>query len=256
MNPDPLATPEVLREREARDRSGLFYLDGLGLVRRAIRSRRMPVATVVCPELLRHSSTRDFAEHRRSGGFPVCQVAEREFRHLSRRAAPDGIGAILRQDAGSLPRPATAGEIWIGFDMIRSPGNLGTCLRTAAAAGARGAVFLGEGCDPYDPGALRAAMGATFRLRLARAEERVFAAWRRRTRALVVGASSRARRDYRAVRPGRGPIVVMMGDERKGLTRRQRRLCDLLVRIPMARGSDSLNVGVAAGLMLYAVRAD
>lgn len=76
---------------------------------------------------------------------------------------------------------------------------------------------------------------------------------KRRTGVLVVGSSARAERDFRAV-PRRRPTVVMLGCERRGMSRAQHRACDLTVSIRMAPGSESLNVGVGAGILLFGVR--
>jgi TrmH family RNA methyltransferase len=144
-------------------------------------------------------------------------------------------------------------QVWLAFGRIRSAGNLGTMLRTALAAGAVGALFLDPETDPYDATAVRASMGAVLALPLARMTTSHLGAWKRRTGSLVVGSSADASRDFRDV-PRRRPTVVILGCERSGMSQAQRRVCDITVSIPMAPGSDSLNVGVAAGILLFAVR--
>jgi TrmH family RNA methyltransferase len=106
---------------------------------------------------------------------------------------------------------------------------------------------------PYDPATVRASMGAVLALPLARMTAAHLGAWKRRTGSLVIGSSAAASRDFRDV-PRRRPTVLMLGCERGGMSRAQRRVCDITVSIPMAPGSDSLNVGVAAGILLFAVR--
>lgn len=78
-------------------------------------------------------------------------------------------------------------------------------------------------------------------------------AWKRRVGAVVVGSSAKAQRPYDRMPRGR-PLVLMLGCERRGMTRAQRRVCDLSVTIPMVPGVSSLNVAVAAGVMLFAAR--
>jgi TrmH family RNA methyltransferase len=143
--------------------------------------------------------------------------------------------------------------VWLALGGIRSAGNLGTILRTALSAGATGALLLDPTTDPFDPVTVRASMGAVLALPLARMTAAHLAAWKRRTGVLVVGSSPDAPRDFRAV-PRRRPTVLVLGCERQGMSRSQRRICDLTVSIPMAPGCDSLNVGVAAGILLFAVR--
>jgi len=136
------------------------------------------------------------------------------------RLAPAGVASIVRQRWRPPRRPGEReAPVWLAVGLVRSPGDLGTILRTA----------------------------------LARMTPAHLAAWKRRTGTLVVGTSSTARRDFRD-EPRRRPTVVVLGCERRGMSRAQRRACDFTVSIPMAAGVDSLNVGVAAGIVLFAVR--
>ncbi|NTU86015.1 MAG: RNA methyltransferase, partial [Chloroflexales bacterium] len=123
-------------------------------------------------------------------------------------------------------------------------------IRTADAVGAAGVIIVGHGADPYDPAALRASMGAAFATRLARASWEQLAGWKRATRAYVVGTSDQAPTDFQSVACPQ-PLVLLMGSERQGLSHDQQALCDLVVSIPMRGKSDSLNLAVATGVMLY-----
>jgi TrmH family RNA methyltransferase len=118
--------------------------------------------------------------------------------------------------------------------------------------GAAGAILLGPTTDPYDPAALRASMGAIFSQRLVRATFDEFAAWKRGAPYAVAGTSGAAPHEYRAVAYPR-PLVLLMGSEREGLSPQQQALCDLLVSIPMVGRSDSLNLAVATGVVLYEI---
>ena len=145
---------------------------------------------------------------------------------------------------------------WIALETIRSPGNLGTILRTCEAVGAAGLILLrprGAVIDPHDPDVVRASLGAVLSRRLVRATPSELRGWARRSDCVVVGATPKGSHDYRAV-SYRRPVVLMLGDERKGLSPRQQALCDVTVRIPMAGRGDSLNVAVAAGVLLYEVQ--
>jgi TrmH family RNA methyltransferase len=136
---------------------------------------------------------------------------------------------------------------------IRSAGNLGSLLRSSAAAGGAGLILLGKGIDPYDPAIVRGSMGAIFRQTIVRASVAELADWVQRHRLQVVGASPDGELAYHHARYGI-PTVLLLGEERRGLDCDQRRLCTHLVRIPMAGGVDSLNVAVAGSLLLYEIR--
>jgi TrmH family RNA methyltransferase len=139
---------------------------------------------------------------------------------------------------------------WVALVEPADPGNLGTILRTADAVGVAGVIVLGDATDPYDPAALRASMGAIFAVQLARASFDEFAAWKRACGVFLVGTSDQAPVDYQEVAYPQ-PLVLLMGSERQGLGPEQQALCDLMVRLPMRGRSDSLNLAVATGVMLY-----
>jgi RNA methyltransferase, TrmH family len=102
----------------------------------------------------------------------------------------------------------------------------------------------------FDPNVVRASMGGIFRLSLARASLRDFASWTRRNRCRVIGRSPRAAVSYTDVVID-SPFVMMLGEERMGLSPEELDLCTDLASIPIVGRADSLNVSVAAGVMLY-----
>jgi TrmH family RNA methyltransferase len=125
-------------------------------------------------------------------------------------------------------------------------------IRTSEAAGTAGLILIGQTADPYDPVSVRATMGSLFSQKLVRTTARQFAAWCGQRRAMLVGASPHAAQDYRVVRYEQ-PLVILVGSEKRGLSDELCGACNALVRIPiLRRGVDSLNVAVAAGILLYA----
>ncbi|MDB5462365.1 MAG: methyltransferase, partial [Phenylobacterium sp.] len=145
-------------------------------------------------------------------------------------------------------------DCWVALQAVRDPGNLGTIVRTADAAGCGGVILVGECCDPYSVEAVRATMGSIFAVPLTRATEAEFAAWRNRWPGSVVGTLLSADCDYRQADYGK-PTLILMGNEQQGLPPDMAALCDVNVKIPMRGRADSLNLSVAAGIMIYAVTA-
>jgi len=124
-------------------------------------------------------------------------------------------------------------------------------LGTGEAAGAAGMILIGSTADPHDPKALRATMGSFFGQKIVRTSVRDFTAWIRQHQLSLVGSSPSATRDYREITYAK-PMVIMVGNEKQGLSGELIEACASLVRIPIARsGVDSLNVAVAAGILLY-----
>jgi RNA methyltransferase, TrmH family len=201
--------------------------------------------------VLKSPAGQKLARQLRRAGTPSATIAPDLYRRLSLAATPQGIAAILRQQWTPLAavRP---GESWLAVEGVQSPGNLGTMIRTSEAVGAAGVIMIGRTADPHDPAAARATMGSLFSQKLVRTTAHEFAAWSGRERLMLVGASPQAARDYRTVRYEK-PLVILVGSERRGLSDELSRVCNALVRIPiLRRGVDSLNVAVAAGILLYA----
>lgn len=148
------------------------------------------------------------------------------------------------------PRP---GATWIALEQVRDPGNLGTIVRTADAAGAAGVILVGACCDPFSIEAVRATMGSIFAVPIVRADADAFAAWAARWPGSVVGTHLAGTVDYRAA-AYRDPTLLVMGSEGPGLTDATAALCTDLVKIPMAGRADSLNLAIATALMVYEIR--
>jgi TrmH family RNA methyltransferase len=181
----------------------------------------------------------------------MVEVTADVFQSLAAKEHAQGLGIVVRQRWLDLAhiRPGP-GQCWVALDTVQYPGNLGTILRTCDAVGGAGVILLGNTTDPYDPAGVRASMGAIFSQHLARASFAEFAAWCRSHDLLVVGTSPAATLDYQGV-GYQPPLVLLMGSEPRGLSREQQALCDVVVNIPMVGHSDSLNLAVATGLMLY-----
>ncbi len=243
---------QELRRRERRDALGHYVVEGARFVHEALTTRTPILRAAVAPELCAAPARE--AARRLARAVEVEEVSAAAFRAFSRADEPSGIAAVVALRRSTLPRPARgATPLWLAFGGLRTPGNVGTTLRTALAAGAAGALFLDARVDPWDPACVRASMGAVLRLPLVRATPQHLAAWARRVGAVVVGTSAHAARTPDAL-PRRRPTVVLVGCERRGLSRAERRICDVAVRIPMAAGVPSLNVAVAAGVLLFAAR--
>ncbi len=252
------ANPQVkairaLRQRKQREASGQFVIEGIRPVATAIEQGAAVVRLVVAPDLLQSDVARALVAGQQAAGTPVLAVSAAVFASLSLKDGPQGIAAVVAQQWHPLAAvDAAAGGVWVALDSVADPGNLGTILRTADAVGARGVVLLGNTTDPYDPAALRASMGAVFTQRLVRATFADVTAHCRQHGVLLVGTSDAAATHYRAA-SYRAPLMLLMGSERQGLDAAQQAACAVVVHIPMRGTSDSLNLAVATGVLLYEV---
>lgn len=240
----------ALRERKERERSGLFFAEGLHLVTEAVQVGERIETLIVAPELLASAHGQEIVARARQNGAACLEVTAEVYNTLSMRENFQGIGAVMRQKWERLETVRLGAELcWVALDAVQYPGNLGTILRTCEAVGGGGAILIGNTADPYDPTAVRASTGAVFTQRLVRTSFASFAAWKETQSYVVVGTSPSAVEDYQTVcyRP---PVVLYMGCERAGLSQEEQTLCDVMVRIPMVGRTDSLNLAVATGIVL------
>ena len=250
MRPFDLGLVRSLRARQERIRTGLYTIEGVRFLVAASDARARFEGLVVCDEVLVSTVGRMIVRRLRREGVPVLRVGAGEHEELTRLSEGNGRGVIgvvaQRWTALERLRPH---DLWLAVESVRSPGNLGTLLRTCLAVGARGVIVVGD-ADVYDPACVRATMGALPALEVARMTPDALAHLCRRSGARLVGASPDGALDFRRAPLG-GPVVLVVGSERKGLSEPMRRACDLLVRIPMAGRVDSLNLAVAGSLILY-----
>ncbi|MEM7715501.1 MAG: RNA methyltransferase [Cyanobacteria bacterium P01_A01_bin.68] len=141
---------------------------------------------------------------------------------------------------------------WIILETIRSPGNLGTLIRTSEAFGGAGFILLGNSIDPFDPNVVRASMGSIYNQKFIRTGYSKLHKWLQNHNCHIIGASPDGTVDFHQFNY---PTITMifLGEERRGLTQQQRDLCKHLVRIPIARTVDSLNLAVAGSLIMYEI---
>ncbi|MDQ3654167.1 MAG: RNA methyltransferase [Chloroflexota bacterium] len=242
---------DLLKSRE-RNRTGLFVLEGIRPVIAAIQACVEIEMIVTAPNLLRSPAAWRLVAEQRANGRRVIDTSEHVFRGLSSRDHPYGLLCVGRQrwhEPANIPPPRGLG--WVGLIEPRDPGNLGTILRVCDAVGCEAVFVLGHGAvDPYHPAALRAAMGSTFAVPLARIGFDEFVSLVRRHEIPLIGASDDAGQDYRSYRFS-GPSALLMGRETAGATREERAATTRMVRIPMGGSCDSLNLAVATSLILY-----
>jgi RNA methyltransferase, TrmH family len=242
----------ALHLRKAREESGRFLAEGLKIVTEAVELGRAPRTLLFGAEAASHPLLRQAAAAAEAAGGEAIEVGRDILAKISRRDNPQTVLAVFDQAFAPLaslePRSAPC---WVALEAVRDPGNLGTIVRTADAAGCGGVILVGDCCDPYSVEAVRATMGSIFAVTIAKASAPQFVAWRRSWPGSVVGTLLTATTDFRAAAYA-PPTLVLMGNEQAGLTPDLAALCDVTVKIPMRGRADSLNLAVATGVMIYA----
>lgn len=239
-------------DRRHRDQQKLFFIEGVRNFVEAIDAGFSIDTLLYSEKLLTAPLARKFVRQSKRSGVPFARVSPEAFRSISCAEHASGVAAILHQRIQTLEQiEPHQFSCWTVLSSVRSLGNFGTLLRTSAAIGATGFILLGPQIDPYEPVVVRATMGAVFKQLLVRTNVERFRHWKQTHHLEVMGASPDGMVEYDRVRYTR-PTVLMLGNERSGLTDEHRSLCEQIVRIPMVGGADSLNLAVAGSLLLYA----
>jgi len=241
-----------LTKRSARQETGLFLLEGPQAAREVLAYRPETVIEMFAtPSALeRHPDLREAA---RDAGIEVVFTTEGVLDAMADTVTPQGIVAVARQTPTSVRDVFAASPRLVAIcEEVRDPGNLGTIIRAADAAGADAVILTGRTVDPYNPKVVRATTGSLFHLPiavgvdLASAVERAHAAGVRVVAADVGGGDFLAARALLAE-----PTAWLFGNEARGLDEESLALADLSLRLPIYGSAESLNLATAASVCLY-----
>lgn len=177
-------------------------------------------------------------------------LKDQEFLKLADTRHPQGILAVVKQRVFK-PDDLPEGEKYIILETLQDPGNLGTILRTAEAAGVS-ALIMNKGCaDIYSPKVVRSTMGSIFRVPFIYVEELAPAVNKLKESGVTVYAADIGGESIYNTRLA-GKRAFIIGNEGNGLTKKARDLADKVISIPMAGKVESLNAAVSAALLMYA----
>lgn len=242
----------ALRQKKTRAETGLFLVEGIHHVGEVIAAGWDVESVIYAPELLTSDFARDLISRLTTTPQPVsAQVME----SLADKENPQGIIAIVHQKSMKLLDLNTVDK---SMQSIRcaavvspqDPGNVGTILRTLDAVGAAALFILDGGVELYHPTAVRSSMGTLFWKPVIQIPFDEFAAWARSSNYHLIGTSAHGDVEYQTFTPDE-PWILVLGNEQKGLSPEHIKACDVTVSLPMRGRVSSLNLAVAAGILLY-----
>ena len=239
-----------LRDRKYRDETGLFFIEGIRLVYDAMRKTKNIKTLVFSQDLSRSENTDELVQKAKTAGIPVLEVGTDVFKSLSVKDGPQGLAAVVKQEWEPLLSTSELAGNWTVLVEVADPGNLGTVLRTSDATGGLGVILVGHCTDAFDPAAARASMGSIFSQRIVKGEKPIFIEWAKNNKQRITGTSDQAKLDYQDVSYSQDSILLM-GSERQGIPEDIEAVCEEVVSIPMTGICDSLNLAVAASVMMY-----
>ncbi len=230
----------ALKDRKARKETGLFLVEGRKMVDEALRSD-FPVEAVLVSEAMADA----FAL---PGNVPVFALPEHVLGAVCDTKTPQGIAAVLRMK----PSAAPDGRRLIALDGVQDPGNVGTIIRTADAAGLNGVLLSGACADVYSPKVLRATMGSVFHLPIMVTERLPETLGTLRKNGWnVISSQLDGEEFYGAAAHVGKRFCLVVGNEGNGVTEEVKALANCRLKLPMRGRAESLNVAVAAGIMMY-----
>ena len=245
----------ALRQRKARAETGLFLVEGIRHVGEAVEAGWDVQTVLYAPDLLTSDFARDLLGRLANTKARTQPVSAQVMESLANKDNPTGILALVSQRASSLAgQPVSRVNSGVALVSPQDPGNVGSILRTLDAVGVETLFLLDGGVDVYHPSVVRASMGALFWRTVVQASFDEFIQWKQGGILQLIGTSAHAQTNYRAAKPA-SPWMLLLGSEQKGLSASHLAACDLSVSLPMHGRASSLNLSVAAGVLLYALTA-
>ena len=240
-----------LRDRRDRDRAGLFLIEGYRELLRAVDGGHLIETLFYCPALFLGSNEAALIERVRQGGAALHSCSRAVFEKLSYRDRPDGLLAVAPQGYSCLDELALRSEpLLLVAEAIEKPGNLGTLLRCADAVGIDAVIVCDRCTDIYNPNVVRASVGTLFTVPVVETTSDEALQWLH-ARGIVVAAATPAAAECFTEASLTGPLAIAVGTEQLGLSQRWLDAADIQVQIPMNGVADSLNVAIAAALLMY-----
>ncbi len=239
----------ALRQGKSRVKTGLFLVEGIHPVGEVMEAGWRVETILYAPNLLASTFANELLERAGRLQLRALPVSVSVMESLTEKENPQGILAIVQQKRTAL-EDLRSFQQGVALVSAQDPGNVGAILRTTDAVGADVLFLVDGGVDPFHPTAVRASMGALFWKPIIETSFQTLIEFARRDGLQLVGASAHAKTDFRSTTP-RVPWILVLGSEQKGLSPEYIAACDISISLPMRGRASSLNLAVAAGVLLY-----
>jgi TrmH family RNA methyltransferase len=245
QNPKIKWVRSLQAQRRTRQKEAAFVVEGVRLVEEALASGWPARLVLYTPDLPPRGQAA--VDAYASQGTAIVAVQENVMRSASDTETPQGVLAVLTHKELLVPSPL---DLVLVVDGVRDPGNLGTLLRSASAAGAQLVLLPPGSTDPYAPKVMRAGMGAHFRIPV------ITCTWQQ------IESHLGGLEIYLAAAEGgltyyqtnfKIPMALIIGSEAEGVSENAQELATTSVNIPMPGGGESLNAAIAASVLLFEV---
>lgn len=235
-----------LQTKKYRRQTGTYLLDGWHLVSETVQSGTQVLQLIGTSEqLAAHSDLTSLTDE-------VYEVTEEVMQHITDTVTPQGIAAVVPlPDAHKIPDMENLHGGWLFLDRVQDPGNVGTMVRTADAAGFTGVVVSHRSADIFSPKVIRSMQGSQFHLNLYEGDLAKWVEDFKTLNAPVYGTQLNPQaKSFRDVEPGK-TFALIMGNEGQGMSEQLLSQTTTNLYIPMQGQAESLNVAVSAGILMF-----
>lgn len=239
----------ALRQKKTRAETGTFLVEGIHHVGEVIEAGWDVEAIIYAPDFLTSAFAKDLLTRAKRLTLRLQPVSASVMESLADKENPQGILAVVKQKYFSFNDLKSVTRA-VALVSPQDPGNVGTILRSMDAVGADALFLLEGGVDLLHPTVVRASMGTLFWKPIVQASFEAFTDWAQKGGYQLIGTSAKADVNYHTLVP-QTPWILVLGNEQKGLTREQTDVCDVTISLPMKGRVSSLNLSVAAGVLLY-----
>lgn len=240
-----------LRNRRPRDRQGVFIAEGYRAISRALESGVAPEEVYFCPDCFLGENEIPLLEETRKKGADLFELSKPAFEKVAYRDRPEGILGVFKQWSYGLENlPLSETPFLLVVESIEKPGNLGTILRSADAAGVDAVICCDPITDLFNPNVVRSSTGVLFTTPAVMTSSSDSINWLEDKGIRSVATTPHAIESHTQA-DLTGPLAVVMGSEQFGLSETWLEACSTKVKIPMAGQADSLNVAMATLITLF-----
>jgi TrmH family RNA methyltransferase len=242
-----------LKSRKHREAKNMYFIEGIRFVQEALKENVKIDKIFVSENLEYINGGKEILKNINEKQLNYFVLPHKLFKEISDTDNPQGILAQIEMKKYSLEDIVNANNFLVILDAIQDPGNMGTIIRTADAAGATG-VILSEGCvDVYNPKVLRSTMGSIFHIPIYNSSDILMDLNYIKEKKIMLCASHLEGKTAYYNLGNADNIAVVIGNEARGIRDDIKDISDILVKIPMKGKAESLNASIAAGLLIFEI---
>lgn len=240
-----------IRERKNSKEEKLFVIEGPHIIETALEANVDIHEVFFTDRFESQSEGVGLLEALRAKSANIFSTTGHLLNKITDTEAPQGIAAIVSFETSSIDGLSARGNpLYLVSDGIQEPGNLGTIIRTADAAGCDAVILLEGTCDVFIPKAIRATAGSIFHLPVAYAKAETFLKWIQKTGILLTATSADAESSVFESKLD-GPLAIVFGNEARGVSAVIKDAADISIKIPIYGRAESMNVAISAAVCLY-----